>query len=144
MLQALIDRQFFEEGGRLRRPPSSKNWVYCFLEISLVTGFAICCYSAKNRSRISRRDLGMNVSLTPELEQYVQDKVSSGVYYSASEVIREGLRLLLERDRLQEARLQQLRQEVQVGIDSGEPNALNLQNTKARARQRRQQKQPSP
>jgi antitoxin ParD1/3/4 len=86
----------------------------------------------------------MNVSLTPELEQYVQDKVSSGAYYSASEVIREGLRLLQERDRLQEARLHQLRQEVQVGMDSGEPDALNLQNTKARARQRRQQKQPSP
>lgn len=84
----------------------------------------------------------MNVSLTPELEQYVQDKVSSGAYYSASEVVREGLRLLQERDRLQEARLQQLRQEV-LGLDSGEPAALNLQNTKARARQRRQQKQPS-
>jgi antitoxin ParD1/3/4 len=86
----------------------------------------------------------MNVSLTPELEQYVQDKVSSGAYYSASEVIREGLRMLQERDRLQEARLQQLRQEVQVGMDSGKPDELNLQNTKARARQRRQQKQPSP
>ena len=86
----------------------------------------------------------MNVSLTPELEQYVQDKVSSGAYYSASEVIREGLRMLQERDRLQEARLQQLRQEVQVGMDSGEPDALNLQNTKAGVRQRRQQKQPSP
>lgn len=86
----------------------------------------------------------MNVSLTPELEQYVQDKVSSGAYYSASEVIREGLRMLQERDRLQEARLQQLRQEVQVGLDSGEPDELNLQNTKARARQRRQQKQPAP
>jgi antitoxin ParD1/3/4 len=85
----------------------------------------------------------MNVSLTPELEQYVQDKVSSGAYYSASEVIREGLRMLQERDRLQEARLQQLRQEVQVGMDSGEPDALNLQNIKTRARQRRQQKQPS-
>lgn len=86
----------------------------------------------------------MNVSLTPELEQYVQDKVSSGAYYSASEVIREGLRMLQERDRLQEARLQQLRQEVQVGMDSEEPDELNLQDTKARARQRRQQKQPSP
>ncbi|NJN57316.1 MAG: hypothetical protein HC879_07325 [Leptolyngbyaceae cyanobacterium SL_5_9] len=51
--------------------------------------------------------------------------------------------MLQERNRLQEARLQQLRQEVQVGMDSGEPDALNLQDTKARARQRRQQKQPS-
>ena len=43
----------------------------------------------------------MNVSLTPELEQYVQEKVSSGMYYSASEVIREGLRLLKEKEQLQ-------------------------------------------
>ena len=43
----------------------------------------------------------MNVSLTSELEQYVRDKVNSGMYYSASEVIREGLRLLKEREQLQ-------------------------------------------
>lgn len=36
----------------------------------------------------------MNVSLTPELEKFVQGKVESGLYHSASEVIREGLRLL--------------------------------------------------
>jgi antitoxin ParD1/3/4 len=38
----------------------------------------------------------MNVSLTPELEQFVQGKVESGLYNNASEVIREGLRLLKE------------------------------------------------
>ena len=42
----------------------------------------------------------MNVSLTPELEQYVNGKVQSGMYHSASEVIREGLRLLKEREEL--------------------------------------------
>ena len=40
----------------------------------------------------------MNVSLTPELEQFVQDKVESGLYNNASEVIRESLRLLKEHD----------------------------------------------
>jgi antitoxin ParD1/3/4 len=40
----------------------------------------------------------MNVSLTPELEQLVQEKVKSGRYLSASEVVREALRLLEERD----------------------------------------------
>ncbi len=39
----------------------------------------------------------MNVSLTPELEKLVQEKVASGLYNSASEVIRESLRLLHER-----------------------------------------------
>jgi len=40
----------------------------------------------------------MNVSLTPELEQFVEGKVESGLYNNASEVIREGLRLLKEHD----------------------------------------------
>ena len=40
----------------------------------------------------------MNVSLTPELEQFVSAKVGSGRYNSASEVVREALRLLEEHD----------------------------------------------
>jgi antitoxin ParD1/3/4 len=84
----------------------------------------------------------MNVSLTPELEQYVQEKVSSGLYYSASEVIREGLRLLKEREQLQQIRLQELRQDIQAGLDSGEVTPLDMQEIKAKARQRRQQRQP--
>lgn len=79
----------------------------------------------------------MNVSLTPELEQYVQEKVSSGLYYSASEVIREGLRLLREREQLQQIRLQELRQDIQVGLDSGEATPLNMQVVKEKARLRR-------
>ena len=42
----------------------------------------------------------MNVSLTPELEQFVDGKVKSGLYNNASEVIREGLRLLKEHDEI--------------------------------------------
>ena len=40
----------------------------------------------------------MNVSLTPKLEEFVDGKVESGLYNNASEVVREGLRLLKERD----------------------------------------------
>jgi len=40
----------------------------------------------------------MNVSLTPKLETYIKGKVASGLYNNASEVIREALRLLLERE----------------------------------------------
>jgi len=36
----------------------------------------------------------MNVSLTPEIEQLVAEKVKSGLYQTASEVVREALRLL--------------------------------------------------
>ena len=42
----------------------------------------------------------MNVSLTPELEKFVDDKVDSGLYNNASEVIRESLRLLKEHDEI--------------------------------------------
>jgi len=59
----------------------------------------------------------MNVSLTPELEQWVQDKVKSGKYSSSSEVVREGLRLLDERDRLISARLAELKAKIRVGIE---------------------------
>lgn len=65
----------------------------------------------------------MNISLTPELDTYVQDKVKSGLYHSASEVIREGLRLLKEKDALQELRLEELRKQVREGfaqIERGE------------------------
>lgn len=42
----------------------------------------------------------MNISLTPELERFIDAKVESGGYNNASEVIREGLRLLKENDEI--------------------------------------------
>ena len=57
----------------------------------------------------------MNVSLTPELEKMVGEKVKSGLYNSASEVVREALRLLREQDDLRAARLEELRRDVGVG-----------------------------
>ncbi|HEY9783872.1 MAG TPA: type II toxin-antitoxin system ParD family antitoxin [Candidatus Obscuribacterales bacterium] len=59
----------------------------------------------------------MNVSLSPELEQLIEEKVKSGMYNSASEVIRAGLRLLQEQDELRQIRLRELKREVQVGLD---------------------------
>ena len=60
----------------------------------------------------------MNVSLTPELESIVDQKVKSGRYNSASEVVREGLRLLQQRDEAHAAKLTALRTEIQKGTDS--------------------------
>lgn len=60
----------------------------------------------------------MNISLTPTLEEFVQHKVTSGLYNSASEVIREGLRLLEDKEKYKEMKLQELRKEIQKGIDS--------------------------
>jgi antitoxin ParD1/3/4 len=78
----------------------------------------------------------MNVSLTPQLEALVQRKVESGLYGSASEVMREALRLLEERDRLRSMRLEALRAEIQQGLDSGEPTPLDMDAIKARGRKR--------
>jgi antitoxin ParD1/3/4 len=47
----------------------------------------------------------LNVSLTPELEKFVRDRVSIGRYISASEVVREGLRLLEEQEKERDAAL---------------------------------------
>ena len=55
----------------------------------------------------------MNVPLTPELERVVNDKVESGMYQTASEVVREALRLLKERDEARE----RLRADVSAGLD---------------------------
>ena len=51
----------------------------------------------------------LNINLTPQLEELVRKKVSSGRYNSASEVIREALRLMEAQDQLQAVRLGQLR-----------------------------------
>ena len=59
----------------------------------------------------------MNVSLTPELEELVARKVESGRYQSASEVIREGLRLLDDQDRLKALQLDEVRKKIQTGLD---------------------------
>jgi antitoxin ParD1/3/4 len=78
----------------------------------------------------------MNISLTPQLEELVKKKVESGLYGSASEVMREALRLLEERDRIHAMRLEELRAEIKKGLDSGEATPLNIGSIKARGRRR--------
>ena len=56
----------------------------------------------------------MNISLTPELEKFINDELESGDYKSANEVVREGLRLL----RWRREKLDALRREIQLGIDA--------------------------
>ncbi|MDQ3132320.1 MAG: type II toxin-antitoxin system ParD family antitoxin [Acidobacteriota bacterium] len=59
----------------------------------------------------------MNISLTPELENLINEKVKSGLYNSASEVIRESLRLLQEQDMLKQIRRDELRREIMLGVE---------------------------
>jgi antitoxin ParD1/3/4 len=65
----------------------------------------------------------MNVSLTPELEKFVASKVDSGRYTSASEVVREALRLLVEQDQSRASQLDAFNKELAhrlASLDRGE------------------------
>ena len=67
----------------------------------------------------------MNVSLTPQLEELIHHKVESGLYHSASEVVREGLRLLEERDRLRAMRMDELKAKIKLGIDQADADEIS-------------------
>jgi antitoxin ParD1/3/4 len=65
----------------------------------------------------------MNVNLGPALDQFVSDLLKTGLYQSQSEVLREGLRLLKEREELKRLRIAELRREIAIGTaeaDRGE------------------------
>ena len=81
----------------------------------------------------------MNVSLTPELEKMINAKVSTGRYHSASEVVREALRLLEEQEQVRRWRMEELRREIDRGIEQierGEVSRFNAGEIKAEGRKR--------
>ena len=84
--------------------------------------------------------MGMNINLTPQLEEMVRQKVNSGLYTSASEVVREALRLMEEKDQLRAAKLEQLRQDIQEGLASGPATAWDAADIKRRGRAKRSAK----
>lgn len=84
--------------------------------------------------------MGMNVNLTPLLEEMVREKVNSGLYSSASEVVREALRLMDEQDRMRAAKLEQLRQDIHAGLRSGSASAWDAEKVKREGRVRRSAK----
>jgi antitoxin ParD1/3/4 len=67
----------------------------------------------------------MNVSLTPELERRIAERVESGLYTTASEVVREALRLLFERDEAsRRARLDALQADINAGLEQADRGEL--------------------
>ena len=58
----------------------------------------------------------LNVSLTPDLSRFVENRVRSGKYQTASEVVREALRLLEERDQAPKASVEELKHEIEIGL----------------------------
>jgi antitoxin ParD1/3/4 len=79
----------------------------------------------------------MNVSLTDKLEQFVAEQVNSGRYQSASEVVREGLRLLAAREEGERMKLDALRQLIREGLESGPAAPLDVEEILAAARAER-------
>jgi antitoxin ParD1/3/4 len=69
----------------------------------------------------------MNISLTEQLEKFVSEQVQSGAYQSASEVVRDGLRLLAERRKTEELKLAALRAAIREGLDSGPAEPLDME-----------------
>ncbi len=82
----------------------------------------------------------MNVSLTPELEKFVAAKVEAGRYNSASEVVREALRLLEEHDQNRAARLAEFNQELGRRLGSLD-RGKHVNPAKARDRLKRKSEQ---
>ena len=82
----------------------------------------------------------MNVSLAPELEKFISTKVNTGRYNSASEVVREALRLLEENDRVRAQQLKEFNQELGnrlAALDGGEK--VNPEVTRARLQNKSRQ-----
>lgn len=59
----------------------------------------------------------MNVSLTPKLEQWIQEKVSTGFYTSSSEVVREALRIMEQFESERAHQLESLKKDILLGVD---------------------------
>ena len=81
--------------------------------------------------------MSLNVSLPPELENRVRQHVESGLYSSASEVIREALRLFEAYPGVQAASLASLKADVAYGVDdieAGRVRELGMNEIKQRGR----------
>jgi len=81
--------------------------------------------------------MSMNVSLPPELEARVRQRVESGMYGSASEVIREALRLFEAYEQVKTAKLEGLRQDIAKGLNdarSGRTKEVDFESLKQQGR----------
>ena len=82
--------------------------------------------------------MSINVSLPPELELRVRQRVESGMYGSASEVIREALRLFEAYEQVKTAKLDSLRQDIAKGLsdaENGRVKEIDFASLKQQARQ---------
>ena len=62
----------------------------------------------------------MNVNLGSVFDNFIADLLKTGLYQSQSEVVREGLRLLKEKEELKNLRLAELRKEIAIGSEQAD------------------------
>lgn len=79
----------------------------------------------------------MNFIPTSQQELWIKGKVEAGDYANVSEVLREAIREKMERDRIREAKLRDLRAALEEGEASGDPVPLDIEQVIARGKQRR-------
>lgn len=76
-------------------------------------------------------------TLGEHYEKFIRELVQSGRYASASEVVRDAMRLLEDAELLRTARTEELKRLIQEGIDSGDAGPLDIEEIIAEARQRK-------
>jgi antitoxin ParD1/3/4 len=67
----------------------------------------------------------ITVTLPPELEAFIDERVASGRFATAGEAVREGLRLLEEREQERETVLAELQQEIEIGVEQAKAGKLS-------------------
>ncbi len=84
--------------------------------------------------------MATSYSIGKHFEGFIESLIESGRYSTASEVMRDGLRLIEEREERRKAKLEALRAEIQKGFDSGPAEDVDIseliKSVKARGRQR--------
>ncbi len=82
----------------------------------------------------------MNIHLTDHFEKFIENKLKSGHYSSASEVVRDALRLFEEQEQIKALKLQALKEEIKKGLESGDPIPFDAEAIKKKARERQAQR----
>jgi antitoxin ParD1/3/4 len=79
----------------------------------------------------------ISITLDTPLEDVIKQKIASGIYTSAREVIQEALRMMEDQDRLRMIKLEQLRADIRLGLESGVSTNWDVEEIKREARQQR-------
>lgn len=66
----------------------------------------------------------LTISVTPDLEAFIRERVASGRFDTASDVVREGLKLLEGREHEREAVIDELRREIEIGLEQAKAGQL--------------------